>query len=92
MSIKNLFSPIGNWKDLSKNFTGSFEDSKEYMFSSENPEVGVLTYYIGGKIHGVLCIDSEIQIEVKKIPNWEKELSNHFTEQTGLPVTSVNVW
>ena len=94
MDIKKYFTPFNNWRNLDGKLSGinielGFE---EYMFSSENPEVGILTYYKGGQLDGQLSIESEDYQKLRYVPNWKEDLKQHFTEQTGLPVNRVDVW
>jgi len=94
MDIKKYFTPFNNWKNLDGKLSGINNELgyEEYMFSSENPEVGILTYYKGGELDGQLTIEPEDYHKLKDIPNWKEDLKKHFTEQTGLPVNRVDVW
>jgi hypothetical protein len=94
MNIKTYYKPINDWKNLDVKLSGINNELgyEEYMFVSEHPRVGILTYYKGGELDGQLTIEPEDYHKLKDIPNWKEDLKKHFTEQTGLPVNRVDVW
>jgi hypothetical protein len=94
MTIQEIFTPRGDWKNFQENKTGYNNELGyiEYMFDSEDPEIGTLTYYFGGKVHGHLCVKLKTVQKITNIPNWRRELVNHFVNQTGLDVRKLQVW
>ncbi len=94
MDIKKYFTPFNNWRNLDEKLSGVNNELgyEEYMFSSENPERGILTYYKGGVVDGQLTIEPEDYHKLKDVQDWKEQLKEHFTNETGLPVKRVDVW
>jgi hypothetical protein len=93
-TIQEVFTPRGDWKKFQENQSGFNNELgyTEYMFDSEDPEIGVLTYYVGGKVNGNLCVDLDTIKKINHIPNWRQDLVNHFSNETGLNVRKLKVW